>query len=636
MEQTTPRVAIKPSTTEQLRAQEFVFLAVDEQQKQVQLSEVRIDGVDENAEKLAVNVDRSLAEEKTTTIIGGYVTEEGELHYSAWVFRRLAVFEEQLSLEINKYCNVSPDLSLAAILGSPQYEPSMTEKCCDCLCQAYTCKNLSVLAKRGRKSRVLSKVEHFATDELRKARALGMKTIAATVKDPYTPTCLGALFRDFSVYGYFLLSLAFWINVIVGFTNDLVGDDDPDDDMFHLAKLVISTIGIAISLVDLVYHACVQKCETCKQCSQCVPETQEHFNKNEPLAENSLKSTPNEQPPAAHDETPHKECKCFFAVFDAFRLVLLEMMNYPNLLLSIFQLILQIVNKDGEVELTTYISVIISLLSTLLFVYVARWFVLIGSVYSIQKIRTGGQDFTAKSLRSTSSAWFHIAFVSNAIGHTVVQMLMIVAIASRFHHEIQTDSLVSSYFPSAQLWYMMVFAYVGPFLGLILFLVTCHFWTQQFPIELFLDMLNLLKKPGLLEALRQDKKAEEYSSTMKKLRFYLDEANLREEFESVKKIRLERKLEYPFIGPLHVILCFLYCALLLAFWFCAGINGLNSSEWKIFYATGALFAVFVNGYACAVGIFWIIVFVVAIFLIVQIFPLCILVCLCASCCSVFS
>ena len=103
MQQTTPSVATKPPTTEQPRTQELVFLAADEQQKRVQLSEVR---VEENSEKLAVNVVKRSAEERTTTVIGGYVTEEGEVHYSAWVIRHYAVFEEQLSLEINKYCIV--------------------------------------------------------------------------------------------------------------------------------------------------------------------------------------------------------------------------------------------------------------------------------------------------------------------------------------------------------------------------------------------------------------------------------------------------------------------------------------------------------------------------------------------------
>ena len=91
VQQTTPSVAMKPPTTEQPRTQELVFLAADQQQKRVQLSEVR---VEENSEKLAVNVVKLSAEERTTTATGGNVTEEGELHYSAWVFRRFAVLDE--------------------------------------------------------------------------------------------------------------------------------------------------------------------------------------------------------------------------------------------------------------------------------------------------------------------------------------------------------------------------------------------------------------------------------------------------------------------------------------------------------------------------------------------------------------
>ena len=608
-------------------------------------------------EELVVNVVKSSAEEKAAAVIGGYLTEAGELRDSRWV-GRVAMVDEKLSHEIDKHCRKSSFASVAEDVHSPQNEPVAEDdhapqnepdkaKCCDCLFQAYTGSVLSKLVKRGRETPAVSKVETFATVNLRKARVLGVKAIAATWDNVYSPTFFGALFRDVSVYGYLLISLVLLINELVGFINDSKLDDDPEDYKFRQAKLTFSSIGLVLSIVDLFHQAWAQKCKTCESYSKWMPEAQKRFN-NPKLPKS----------PTTEDESPRKEHKHFSTAFDAFRIILHEMMTYPNLILSIFQLILQIVYKNGKAEPTTYISVILNLLNAGLFVYVARWVVLVASIYSIQKIRTGGQPIALKPLLSTSSVWFHIAFVLTAIGHTLVQMLMIAAIASRFHHEIQTANSISTYFPSAQLWYMMVFAYVGPFLGLMMFLVTCYFWTQQFPIELFLDILKLLKKPGFSEALgvykllkkpaklespqldkkAEDKKAEDkkakdkkaedcYSSTMRKLHYYLDEERLQEEFSRIEMESFGMKLVCPFVSPFPIIFSILYFALILAFWVCAGVNGLDSTGWTYYYIIAALFVFLMNLYACVVAIVWITVFVLVLCNIVTVIIIVLLFCL---------
>ena len=75
---------------------------------------------------------------------------------------------------------------------------------------------------------------------------------------------------------------------------------------------------------------------------------------------------------------------------------------------------------------------------------------------------------------------------------------MIVAIGARFHFEyknsedknnmngnndteIDMDSNTSrdKYLPSGQLWYMIIFTYFIPVVGMFMFFVVHHYWTQK-------------------------------------------------------------------------------------------------------------------------------------------------------------
>ena len=348
-----------------------------------------------STKKLAVNTVKSSSERKTTTIIDGYVTEAGELYDSARVAHPVAVSEEQL-LE-TAYCMVSPDGSVAENLDASQdkdYKPSHRANCCDCLFQVYTCSVLSELAKRTRKSPVVSTIETFAAKSLRKAQALGKKTIAVSY-NVYTPTLLGSLIRDIKVYGYFLIMSIMFINEVVGFVIDLKYDDHPEDDKLRLAKLIFSIISLVLACIDAIHQARVQKCESRKRCLKWVREVRKRIN-NPDLPKS----------PATENDSPQKE-----DAFDVFRIVVHEMVNYPNLILSIFLLLVQIVYKNGEAEPTTYLSVILNLLNAVFFMYIARWLVFVASFYSIRTIRNDKEPFTLKHLLSTSSARFHIAFV---------------------------------------------------------------------------------------------------------------------------------------------------------------------------------------------------------------------------------
>ena len=533
-----------------------------------------------------------LSPEDTTGTIDADSPGRFKVGIGPWVAREYVAFEERLAQASKKCPAESSDGALTEDTDdsneSPEYEPSTTEKCLDFVCEAYTCSDLTGLGRPGNEIPKLKQLEKFATPELRKAKAHGVQTIMGIMRNPYTPTCLGAFFRDFSVYGFCLLSVCLWINVVAGLIHDQVSDEDEEDDPYRVAKLILSTFAMLFAVADLVHHTCTHEYLTCKECTSCEEDSDS-------------------------DKT-YGSCPCpkFCPVmFDGARLILTELINYPNLLLSIFQLIVEMVAKDGKADATTYISVILTSLIALLHVYIARWFMLAGSIFSIQKIRTGDKEITWRSLIRDR---FHVVFVLNAAGHTIIQIMMIAAIGTRFSHEYRNLTSTSSYVPSGQLWYMMFFAYVGPFVGVVMFLITCHIWTQQFPVALVLDILKVLQRPGFVEALESHKREDEFSST-KEMRdsSYLNEAKLSNDFRKVKDEGLLHKLGYPFKNPFHILLCLLYCSSVIAFWVCTKIDGPESAGETAFYYLAALYAVFVNSYAFAIALVWATIFVVALF-----------------------
>ena len=75
------------------------------------------------------------------------------------------------------------------------------------------------------------------------------------------------------------------------------------------------------------------------------------------------------------------------------------------------------------------------------------------------------------------------------------------------------------------MWYGIVCGYVTPILGIIMFFVVCHYWTQQFPIEVILDILKSLKS-SVKKAILLKKVGEEYVETLEKLSTYLNKKKL--------------------------------------------------------------------------------------------------------------
>ena len=74
-------------------------------------------------------------------------------------------------------------------------------------------------------------------------------------------------------------------------------------------------------------------------------------------------------------------------------------------------------------------------------------------------------------------------------------------------------------------------------------------------MQFFLDYLNIVQKPGLRDIFRGSKVAQKHFDTFQKLHLYFNEVTSLEEFNNVKRKDVGTKLTYPFVSPVHVILC---------------------------------------------------------------------------------
>ena len=150
-----------------------------------------------------------------------------------------------------------------------------------------------------------------------------------------------------------------------------------------------------------------------------------------------------------------------------------------------------------------------------------------------------------------------------------------------------------NYLPSGQLWYMIILAYFIPVIGMFMFFVVHHYWTQKFPTKV------LVKKPGMIETFPFCKRGEEFSGTMIEIMQYINGERLEEDYEQYQKTNCENKILYPFTSPVHVILCFIYTGLVFSFVLCFGIGfpslvGNQRGGWIIFCVVATMYGTLVN------------------------------------------
>ena len=434
--------------------------------------------------------------------------------------------------------------------------------------------------------------------------------------------------------------LALWINVLVGFI--LNNHNHLEDKVFRICQLGLSSVGVILTIIDLVHHWLRYRCKTCAKktaSTELYNNTPNHFHLLE-----------------ADCERKCCQIGCAYELVDIIRIFVTPAIAYPLLLLSMFKLLSQLVLCRTDV--TTFLSFLLSIVIQFSLVYLVRMFIFVGTIYSIQKVRTGGKSQSkqgksqseqgksqseqgksqseqgksqseqgkSQSKQGTSQSeqeahTFHQYFVANAFGHMFVELLLIATIGVRFYYDYQVFwnhvavRRPTIFCPTVQLWCMMVFGYFAAPIGMVLFLLSHYYWFQRFFIKFFVNAQDVLEK-----------------KTNKEIAF----TDASSELKDMDKASSIRKFMYPFLSPTISLLCSAYCILLLGFAVCALLQSPSSARVGIigFYAAATVITISVNLYASAIAFVWISFFVVIIVGIAGLvyFSGFILVILCVGCC----
>ena len=464
-----------------------------------------------------------------------------------------------------------------------KYKESQVEKAVDFCCQTWWC-------GRGVADQV------SMTKNLKIARSRGGNVIRGTFS-----TCYETI-KEIVIYFQFLFALANLIlSVICLFENKW--SVSTGEDVYEIIGFALSAVAFLYTSVDAAIHffTYTVRCKSCymwrKTCC--------------------INDQGSEVEGCGKDLKECCVCKCYKEncekKADIVRLLITEFCFYFLLLLSIFQLLRDYV--DGTIFETSEIDWAlfgIGMAQDLGPVYICRFFLLAGSLYSIQKLRN------AEGKSKGSGVAFYVFFVAQAYGQLLLQMMMIFTISATYYHQYNNCSNFNMssnasnhitpnecYIPSGNLLYMVVLGLVNPLVGTLIFLILCRYWTQNLSIKMSLDMTSKLIK------INDDIK----NTIFEGLETFSHVAG--NNYNQFSRISFFRKFQYPFGNPLRIILSLLYSGALMAFIYSAALalSGLRSPapDWLYhFYIAEAIFIFIVNCYVMTIAFVWLLIIFVAI------------------------
>ena len=425
-------------------------------------------------------------------------------------------------------------------------------KCCDsCDCDDCDCSELP------------------DSEIIRKARLIGLRILTKAISKNlyYIPVV-----REIFVY----VGLIFAIVSLI--TSSIKLNDTIESDQRQLEKTLIfisfgfSIFGLVFTAIDSFIRFRHHGCRVFKRAYRNQKVVQKD---DDDIAE------------CCDDKCPRCEGTCgksCIIVMDVARIIVLETIFYPDLLVQVFQFILLLVDNNYDPKMiagSTWFATLKGILSILIFVYAQKGVILIGIIFSIRKV---------KKQEKWNSGLFIIYFVCYMFGLMILQILMIIIIGERFHNEYTNYRAIEM---SGQLWYMMIFTFLMPLIGIFMFLVVHHVWTMTLPVNVTYDMIF--------------KKMQTKGQKAKILEKEIKNKNeFEEDYEKLENVSTWRKFIYPYISPLHITLTFGYFLFFAGFFICCFVDGTFGNWFRLYIAT-AVFAVLVNINATGVTILWVVI-----------------------------
>ena len=300
-----------------------------------------------------------------------------------------------------------------------------------------------------------------------------------------------------------------------------------------------------------------------------------------------------------------KSCTVFM---DITRILVLETIFYPDLLLQVFQFIMLLVDNNYAPKMIPameWFTAVKGLLSILVLDYLHKAYVFGNTIVSIHKF---GKKHISKK---PSGSHFITLFVLYVYGLMILQILMIIIIGARFHYEYVDNRAIEM---SVQLWYMIIFAYIMPFLGMLMYFFVHFCWTMTVPVDFLYDLFKKMQTNGeeSIKIKKTRNEAGEVFQSDESIKIKEARIEVGEEFESdyhrLKEFQFWKKFVYPFISPLHAPLIGFYGLLFSGFFLCCTLDA-PYGIWTWFYVAAGGLTVILNIYATSITFVWIIVLI---------------------------
>ena len=463
----------------------------------------------------------------------------------------------------------------AYYLPDESYYNSFEYKCWQsCTCNCLTCFECAVRLKSSCCNRCddcTKSLKLPVSKIIRKAHSIGSKILyAAILRKLYIIPAI----RGIAAYAGFIIALVSFIASSVELSKSIQSDRRQLEKTLILISFGISVFGLVFTTIDSFIRFRHHGFRVFKRAWRKEEVVQEGDEDTAELCDDKCPRC---------EGTCGKSCVIFM---DVTRIIVLETIFYPNLLVQVFQFSLLLVDNNYNPKMIaalTWFNTLKGFLGILIFVYAHKGFILIGIIFSIRKV---------KKDEKWNSGLFMIFFVLYMYGLMILQILMIVIIGERFHYEYSNYRAIEM---SGQLWYMIIFTFLMPLVGIFIFFVVHHVWAVTLPVTVTYNMI--FKK---IQTKGQKTKILE--------REIGDIDEFKKDYKKLQDFSIWKKFIYPYISPLHIVLIFGYSLLFLVFFICCTVGG-PLGKWQWLYLITGVLAVLINISASGVTIVWLVIII---------------------------
>ena len=436
------------------------------------------------------------------------------------------------------------------------------------------------------------KDDPFKLESIKKAKQIGIKII---LKRVFRNLFHKAIIREIFIYlsiVILLVSTSFSLVTIVQDSEDTTGsftDNIPKETdkaqkqqilkTFDYISFGVSAFGSLFSILDFLLYVRHRGCRVLKRTCTCQELVQPGDEENAECFNDGC---------AYCEGTCGKGCTAFM---DIVRIVVLETIFYPNLLLKLFQVIVILVDNNNDfnsIHPFNWFMASLNLGSVIIFVYLKRAYIFFGVIRSIRKLKTGVN-------KECEGIMFIVTFFMYMCALMLLHFLMIIIIVARFQYEYKQKNAIEN---SWQLWYMMIFTYLMPLIGLPMYFFVHQFWTSKLPVDIIRDLISELQTKGKGSNRNKNKTETMIEQVMK----YLGNDQFTDDYDKLNRIPFYERLLYPFFSPARAVVSSLYIGVFAGFCICSMYNG--STDWLGLHIAVAIIASSINVYAANVGSLW--------------------------------